>query len=113
MNPINININVDNDLIKNFIIDIYQEIYNKNNESMKHSTSYIKASNIELLTIKEVSKILKTDEPTIRRLIDKGYLKALKLGRLKVRNTEVERFLDCAEGKDFSDLNNIKNINNH
>lgn len=113
MNPININIDVDNDLIKKFIIDIYQEIYNKNNEPMKHSTSYIKVPNIELLTIKEVSKILKTDEPTIRRLIDKGYLKALKLGRLKVRNTEIERFLAWAEGKDFSDLNNIKNINNH
>ena len=108
MNPINIDINIDinDDLIKKFILDIYQGIYNKNNE-------YIKAPNIELLTIKEVSKTLKTDEPTIRRLIDKGYLKALKLGRLKVRSTELERFLDWAEGKDLSDLNNIKNINNH
>ena len=115
MNPINIDINIDinDDLIKKFILDIYQGIYNKNNESVKHSTSYIKAPNIELLTIKEVSKTLKTDEPTIRRLIDKGYLKALKLGRLKVRSTELERFLDWAEGKDLSGLNNIKNINNH
>lgn len=113
MNPINININVDDDLIKKFILDISQTIYNKNNEYVKHSISYVKAPNIELLTVKEVSKALKTDEPTIRGLIDKGYLKALKLGRLKIRNTEIERFLDWAEGKDLSDLNNIKSINNH
>ena len=50
MNPINININVDNNLIKKFIIDIYHEIYNKNNEPMKHNT--------ELLTIKTNTIIL-------------------------------------------------------
>ncbi|SCJ83250.1 hypothetical protein [Clostridium saudiense] len=58
MNPINININVDNNLIKKFIIDIYHEIYNKNNEPMKHNTSYIKVPNIELLTIKTNTIIL-------------------------------------------------------
>lgn len=64
-----------------------------------------------IFTIKEASILLKTDEPTVRRLIDKGFIKALKLGRLKVRKEEIERFLSWAEGKDFSDLDNVKNLN--
>ena len=60
-----------------------------------------------LFTVKEASKLLKTDEPTVRRLIEKGYLKALRLGRLKIRKVEIERFLNYAEGKDFNDLNNV------
>lgn len=64
-----------------------------------------------VFTVKEASILLKTDEPTVRRLIDKGFIKALKLGRLKVRKEEIERFLSWAEGKDFSDLDNVKNLN--
>ena len=64
-----------------------------------------------LFTVKEASALLKTDEPTIRRLINKGLMKALKLGRLKIRKVEIERFLEWAEGKDLNDLNDIKEIN--
>ncbi|WP_244833398.1 helix-turn-helix domain-containing protein [Clostridium sp. BJN0001] len=63
-----------------------------------------------LYTTKETAKLLKTDDPTVRRLISKGFLKALKLGRLKIRKIEIERFLTWAEGKDLTDLNNIKNL---
>lgn len=68
-------------------------------------------SNDLVFTVKEASILLKTDEPTVRRLIDKGYLKALKLGRLKVRRDEIKRFLVWAEGKDFTDLENVTSIN--
>lgn len=64
-----------------------------------------------VFTVKEASILLKTDEPTVRRLIDKVFLKALKLGRLKVRKEEIQRFLEWGEGKDFTDLDNIKGIN--
>ncbi len=64
-----------------------------------------------VFTVKEASILLKTDETTVRRLIDKGFLKALKLGRLKVRRAEIERFLVWAEGKDFTDLENVTSIN--
>lgn len=64
-----------------------------------------------VFTVKEASILLKTDEPTVRRLIDKGFLKALKLGRLKVRKEEIQRFLSWGEGKDFTDLDDIKSIN--
>lgn len=58
-------------------------------------------------TVKEASIVLKTDEPTVRRLIEKRFIKALKLGRIKVRKVEIERFLEWAEGKDLSNLDNI------
>lgn len=60
-----------------------------------------------IFTVKEASIVLKTDEPTVRRLIEKRLLKALKLGRLKVRKVEIERFLEWAEGKDLSNLDDI------
>lgn len=68
-------------------------------------------SNDFVFTVKEASILLKTDEPTVRRLIEKGFLKALKLGRLKVRKEEIQRFLSWGEGKDFTDLDDIKSIN--
>lgn len=61
-----------------------------------------------LFTVKEASKLLKTDESTVRRLISKGYIKALRLGRIKIRKVEIERFTEWAEGKDLNDLDNIK-----
>lgn len=64
-----------------------------------------------VFTVKEASILLKTDEPTVRRLIDKGFLKALKLGRLKVRREEIEKFLAWAEGKDFTNLDNVTYLN--
>ncbi len=67
--------------------------------------------NEPIYTVKEVSILLKTDEPMVRRLIDKGFLKALKLGRLKVRKEEIERFLEWAEGKDFTNLDNVTYLN--
>ncbi|MCS6132632.1 helix-turn-helix domain-containing protein [Clostridium botulinum] len=63
-----------------------------------------------LFTVKEASKLLKTDEPTIRRLINKGLMKALRLGRIKIRKVEIERFAEWAEGKDLNDLDDIKEL---
>lgn len=63
-----------------------------------------------LFTVEEAAKLLKTDKPMIRRLVSKGFIKALKLGRLKIRKVELERFVQWAEGKDLSDLDNIKDL---
>ncbi|EES50614.1 helix-turn-helix domain-containing protein [Clostridium botulinum] len=63
-----------------------------------------------LFTVKEASKLLKTDEPTIRRLISRGLMKALRLGRIKIRKVEIERFAEWAEGKDLNDLDDIKEL---
>lgn len=60
-----------------------------------------------LFTVKEASKVLKVDQQTVRNLIRKGFIVGLKLGRLKIRKVEIERFLSWAEGKDLSNLDNV------
>lgn len=62
---------------------------------------------MELLTISEVASKLKINVNLVYKLIKYGHLKALKLGCLKVTSLEFERFLVEANGKDFSDLNNV------
>lgn len=63
-----------------------------------------------LYTVKEVAAILKVNKNAIYDLIRKGHLKALKLGSLKVTYFELERFLEKYNGKDMSDLDNIKEL---
>lgn len=65
----------------------------------------------ELLTVKEVSKILKVNVHKVYDLIRAGMLPALKLGSLKIRKSSLEKFLDEYEGMDISDVNNIKSLN--
>ena len=63
-----------------------------------------------IYTIQEVASILHSSPNYIYELIRKGYLPAIKLGSLKVLKTTLERFLIQNEGKDLSDLNNIKKV---
>lgn len=63
-----------------------------------------------LYTVKEVSKLLKTNPNYIYQLIEKGFLPAMKLGSFKVRKTTLLEFLEKNEGKDLTNLNNIKNL---
>lgn len=66
-----------------------------------------------IFTVPEVAKILKVEQCTVRNLIKKGYLQALKLGRLKVRKVEIERFLTWAQGKDLTNLDDIKELQSY
>lgn len=63
-----------------------------------------------LFTVEEVSKLLKTNPPYVYKIIKMGLLPVLKLGRYKVRKIALDEFLRKYEGKDLSDLNNIKDI---
>lgn len=65
---------------------------------------------MELLTVKEVSKKLKINATDTYKLINKGYIKILKLGSIKVPDFELARFIKDSVGKDFSDLDNVKDI---
>ena len=65
----------------------------------------------ELLTVKEVSKILKINVHRVYDLVRTGMLPALKLGSLKIRKSSLEKFLEEYEGMDISDVNNIKPLN--
>lgn len=61
-------------------------------------------------TVHEVSNILHSSPNYIYELIKKGYLPAIKLGSLKVLKSSLEKFLIQNEGKDLSDLNNVRKI---
>jgi len=63
-----------------------------------------------LFTVDEVSKILKVNNNCVYDLIKKGHITALKLGRYKVTKYELIRFLKSYNGKDMSDLDNIKDL---
>lgn len=63
-----------------------------------------------IYTVQEVASILHSSPNYIYELIRKGYLPAIKLGSLKVLKSTLERFLIQNEGKDLSDLNDIKKI---
>lgn len=63
-----------------------------------------------LYTVKETSKLLKTNTNYVYELIKRGMLPALKLGSFKVRRTALLKFIEQNEGKDLTDLDNITNL---
>ena len=65
---------------------------------------------MELLTVKEVAKRLKVNPNYVYKLMNKGYIQYLVLGKKKITDFELERFLRESQGKDFTDLDNIKEI---
>jgi excisionase family DNA binding protein len=66
-----------------------------------------------LLSVADTAKRLgvASNRNFVYELIEKGLLRAVKLKSLKIRNSEINRFLEWAEDKDLSDLNNIKSLN--
>ena len=49
----------------------------------------------ELLTIEEVSRILKVSVQTVRRMIDEGELKAIKIrGQWRVKREDLQDYID-------------------
>lgn len=63
-----------------------------------------------LYTVEEVSTVIKTNVNYVYDLIKAGHLQPLKLGRLKVRKSELERFLKVAEGYDYTDPFNVEKL---
>lgn len=63
-----------------------------------------------LYTVKEVAKIIKCNPRNVYGLIEADILPALKLGSLKVRKESLQDFLKWCEGKDLSDLGEIKDL---
>ena len=71
---------------------------------------YDKITDVELLTVKEVSTVLKVNVHKVYNLINSGVLPALKLGSLKIRRQALNEFLAKYEGKNLDDLNNIREL---
>lgn len=65
-------------------------------------------SEVLIYTVQEVAKILHSSPNYIYSLIDKGYLPAIKLGSIKILKSTLEKFLIENEGKDLSNINDIK-----
>ena len=61
-----------------------------------------------IYTVQETAKILHSSPNYIYLLIEKGYLPAIKLGSIKILKSTLENFLIDNEGKEISDVNNIK-----
>lgn len=61
-----------------------------------------------IYTVKEVATILHSSPNYVYELIKKGYLPVIKLGSIKILKTTLETFLLENQGKDLSDLENIK-----
>lgn len=57
----------------------------------------------KVYNVTEVAEILQTSPQRVRKLISNGYLKAFRLGRLLIRNDDLDEFLLSAVGKDFTD----------
>ena len=47
----------------------------------------------KLLTLKETAKILRVSERTIMRYLKSGKLKASKVGRWRIKESDLEKFL--------------------
>lgn len=63
-----------------------------------------------LYTVKETSKLLKTNQGYVYSLIKAGLLPALKLGSYKIRRTTLLNFLEQFEGKDLTNIGEIKEL---
>lgn len=55
-----------------------------------------------LYTMAEAAKLLHISRGDIYKLYHAGFLRCLKLGSLKVRKEEIERFMKDAEGKEIN-----------
>lgn len=66
--------------------------------------------NDELLTLTEVAKILKVNRNAVYELIGNGYIRALKLGSMKVRRSTLNAFMARLE-EQYAIENEVLNEN--
>lgn len=64
----------------------------------------------ELLTVKEVSEVLKTNVTYVHRLRKTGLLPFIKIGCYKCRRESLNEFLARYEGYDLTDPDHIKQL---
>lgn len=48
----------------------------------------------KLLTIKEIAEILRVSERSVNRYIEAGKLKASKIGQWRIKQSDLDKFLD-------------------
>ena len=63
-----------------------------------------------IYTVHEVAKILHSSPNYVYKLIEYGYLPAIKLGSIKVLKSSLEQFLIENEGNDLSNLDIVSDL---
>ena len=63
-----------------------------------------------LLTIPQVAEVLGTDKNRVYSLVRHGHIRCMKVGHYKVRESEVDAFIQKFDGKDVNDPMNIKDV---
>lgn len=63
-----------------------------------------------IYTVHEVAKILHSSPNYVYKLIEYGYLPAIKLGSIKILKSSLEKFLIENQGNDLSNLNLITDL---
>ena len=61
-----------------------------------------------LYTVKEVSKILRTNSNTVYDLISQNKIPALRLGMIKIRGSDLERFIETFPTENMKEDSNEK-----
>lgn len=63
-----------------------------------------------LYTVSETAELLKVNRNSVYDLLRKNVIRGIKIGSLKITRTELLEFLDKNNGKDLSDLDDIKDL---
>lgn len=63
-----------------------------------------------LCTVKEASKVLKVNTDSVYDLIKKRQLPALRLGAMKIRGSDLERFIEKYPAGEVDESNQEENI---
>ncbi|NFG27353.1 helix-turn-helix domain-containing protein [Clostridium botulinum] len=64
-----------------------------------------------LYTVSETAELLKINRNSVYDLLKHNVIKGLKLGSLKITRNELLKFLEENNGKDLSNLKEIKELN--
>ena len=54
-----------------------------------------------VLTVKQAAKALQTSEAVMYKIIDSGQIRFMRLGRIKIRESEFDSFVQWLECKDM------------
>lgn len=63
-----------------------------------------------LYTVTETAELLKVNRNSVYDLLKKNVIRGLKLGSLKITRAELISFLEENNGKDLSNLEDIKDL---
>ncbi|MDU1601553.1 helix-turn-helix domain-containing protein [Clostridium sp.] len=63
-----------------------------------------------LYTVTETAELLKVNRNSVYDLLKKNVIRGIKIGSLKITRTELLEFLEKNNGKDLSDLDDIKEL---